>query len=195
MNMKDGFFVAIIAALTSVVLWSLNYFVIEKPRIKLDEQRMSLDMLREQINQKDKEISLKEKQMQFMQDGVMLVKVEKVECYKIRRLSVNTAFIWYECSFVNKSKRPVSTHLKKENFSLEQFNGDKFIKYKQDDKYLYVDEIVNVTNITPDGSGIIRFRLGSKDKKYQISSFLSNQQIVVNIPFAIDRLYIDNERK
>lgn len=196
MNIKDGLYSAFIAMVTSCVLWGLNYFFIEKPkmnleesRLKLENDRVKLDTIREEINQKDREINLRERQIRFIQEGIFRVKVENIECRRLNHSTTNNS-IWYECYFLNKSIRPIFTYLSKENFSLEQFSNGRFNNYYQNDKFLFIDEISNANNIAPDSLGMIRFRISTKDQRYKISDFISKQQVIVSLPFSLDKQYI-----
>ncbi|MGN7001760.1 hypothetical protein ACTHR3_05080 [Neisseria sp. P0005.S008] len=186
MNVKDGLYGAFIAAMVSIILWFLNYYFLEDPKIKLEHNRLELEKNRAELDRIREDNEKRNREMRFIQDGIALVKIEDLRCYEINKNYNDKYSIWYECSFLNKSKRVVSTKLAKENFSLEQFNDGKFQTYEQNDRYLLVDNIQNATNIGPDSYGIIRFKLSSKDRKYNIQGFISEKQITVKIPFILD---------
>jgi len=186
MNVKDGLYGAFIAAIVSIILWLLNYCFLETPKIKLENNRLDLEKNRTELDRIREDNEKRNREMRFIQDGIALVKIEDLRCYEINKNYNDQYSIWYECGFLNKSKRVVSTKLVKENFSLEQFNDGKFDTYKQNDRYLSVDNIQNATSIVPDGYGIIRFKLSSKDRKYNIQRFISEKQITVKIPFILD---------
>lgn len=186
MNVKDGLYGAFIAAMVSIILWFLNYYFLEDPKIKLEHNRLELEKNRAELDRIREDYDKINREMKLIQDGIALVKIEDLRCYEINKKSNNEYSIWYECNFLNKSIRVVSTKLAKENFSLELFNDGNFQTYEQNDRYLSVDNIQNATNIGPGGSGIIRFKLSSNDVKYSIQGFLLERQITVQIPFILD---------
>ena len=186
MNVKDGLYGAFIGATVSAILWFLNYFLLENPKINLEYNRLELEKSRAQLDRIRENYEKINREMKLIQYCIALVKIEDLRCYEINKKSNNEYSIWYECNFLNKSIRVVSTKLVRGDFSLELFNGGKFHTYAQNDRYLSVDNIQNATNIGPGGSGIIRFKLSSNDVKYSIQGFLLERQITVQIPFVLD---------